>query len=353
MNSESDGMIAFDTTINTSTDSTCLDCSRFLNWDEEESESYRERAVIFRSLVATVKLKPALDDSLEEKAVKFLTSVDPEDDFSADAFFTNLASPSDDSSTVFVQCIVIILSSPNQVITTAAMKMVDSLIATISPEVLLALVEADQIPQLVISLNPLSLPFAEAVDIHVNLMKVITNTLWLSTPDGLEQLEIEYGNEQQAVPETILQQVLTPSEKYIWHLCVNRFSIIERLQSKYFLELLATLLRICAYFQRTMKFFLDMPVLLTIPNCLSFIEAERSTYSFLNEMSNTQRQWNKTRGAQRQMWKTIQREFRMEGIEDVMEEKLQNNEHEYDGDRIVDRSITWNNQLGVNLPEQQ
>ncbi|KAK2958125.1 hypothetical protein BLNAU_6829 [Blattamonas nauphoetae] len=70
-------------------------------------------------------------------------------------------------------------------------------------------------------------------------------------------------------------------------------------------------------------------------------------------MNCLQREWNKTRGGVRQMWKAVHRMLRTEGIDDVMEEKQQYHQHEYFGRRVVSDSIRWNNQLGMNLPEQE
>ncbi|KAK2944952.1 hypothetical protein BLNAU_20128 [Blattamonas nauphoetae] len=132
-----------------------------------------------------------------------------------------------DSSTDFVQSIGVLISSASQAITTAAMKMLDNLIMNMSAQVRLSLVKADLLPQLITTLNPLSLSFAEAVDIHTCLMETITYSLWLATPFDLPLLALTDDNEQQTVPETIFQQVLVPSEKYIWHLSVIRISIIS------------------------------------------------------------------------------------------------------------------------------
>ncbi|KAK2957495.1 hypothetical protein BLNAU_7394 [Blattamonas nauphoetae] len=119
-------MIAFDTTINTSPDSPCPDCSQFLDWDEETLETEQEIAEIFMSLVATVKLQPSIDDSLEAKALNLLSYVLPHDRESADAFLDAFGPTTDESSTNFVRSIVVLLSSSNQAITTATMKMIKS-----------------------------------------------------------------------------------------------------------------------------------------------------------------------------------------------------------------------------------
>ncbi|KAK2954363.1 hypothetical protein BLNAU_10695 [Blattamonas nauphoetae] len=312
-------MSALDTEQSVSTVSSCPDCSAFLNWNEAKPASEDEQAVIFRSLVATLKSQPALDVSLESKTVS----------------------------------IVVLISSPSQAINEAAMKMVGNLLQWCSSKVRLALTKADLIPHLVITLNPLSLSDAEAVDIHISLMKSIVISLWLTSPNTFAQLEIEDVTEQQAVHETVLKQVLAPSEKYISHVCVNRHSIIDGDQSRFFLELLARLLRIALYYQPMMDFILHLPVILTIPSCLTFFEANESICWFLYDIIYSQRYWNEQGGEVRQMWKTVHRIMRMEGIDDVMETKLQNDRYQFYGECIVDKSIEWNNLLGMNLPKRE
>ncbi|KAK2961577.1 hypothetical protein BLNAU_3375 [Blattamonas nauphoetae] len=345
-------MAALDTNTTSSLDDTCPDTSIFLDWDEDPRESQRKTAVVFRSLVATMKLQPALDGSLEEKAVIFLKYVTPKNRELADAFLLSLGRTDNDSSINFVSSIVVLLSSPGQVIPTAAMEMLASLFLFCSLKILLALVKADLIPQIITTLNPQSLSFSDAVDIHTNFINLITYSLWLSTPDCLDKLATEDENEQQAVHETVLKQVLAPSEEYVWHLCENRYSIVDGDQSQEFLFLLARLLRICSSYQPTLDFVLSLPVVLTIPSCLTFFENEETILSFLEDMVDTQQEWNKKRGEERQMGNKILRMLRMEGIEDVIEAKLQNDANIF-GRWIVDKSIEWNNLQGMNVPERE
>ncbi|KAK2964006.1 hypothetical protein BLNAU_1087 [Blattamonas nauphoetae] len=160
------------------------DCSPFLNWNDNQTESESEKAVVLRSLVATLKLQPALDNTLEAKAVKLLESVNPKSQATSDAFFYRFASNSDDSVTAFMQYFGILLSSVNQSITTAAMKMLDNLLFWCSAKSRLALVQADLILQNIITLNPLSLPFTKAADIHTYLMKIVDWSISISVTDS-------------------------------------------------------------------------------------------------------------------------------------------------------------------------
>ncbi|KAK2953881.1 hypothetical protein BLNAU_11141 [Blattamonas nauphoetae] len=70
-------------------------------------------------------------------------------------------------------------------------------------------------------------------------------------------------------------------------------------------------------------------------------------------MFNIQRNWNGARGEERQMVMTVDRKFRMEGIEDAMETNLQKDKNGSWGKYIVVNSIRWNNLQGMNLPEPE
>ncbi|KAK2960245.1 hypothetical protein BLNAU_4798 [Blattamonas nauphoetae] len=141
----------------------------------------------------------------------------------------------------------------------------------------LALVKANLVPQLIITLNPQSLPSTEGKNIHVHILTIIRTTIWLATPYGLAQLKIEDGNEQQAVHETVLKQVLMPSEQYICHLCVNRYSVIDGELSCEFMATLVKILQISQYYQPTMDFVLHMPVILIVPSSGRTCSSGRTT----------------------------------------------------------------------------
>ncbi|KAK2954259.1 hypothetical protein BLNAU_10758 [Blattamonas nauphoetae] len=180
------------------------------------------------------------------------------------------------------------------------MKMIRTLVWRVSATVHFTLVQADLIPQIVNTLNPQCLSLVEVENIHTCLSHVIRSSLAFSTPSGLSELKVEDGNEQQAVHETVLKQVLMPSEKY---LC-----------------------------------------------CLTFIENDESIFYFLTYMIDAQREANKKMEEVLQMWKTVHRTLRMEGYCDMIEQRLRNNQNKFDGRWIVFRSIGWKNLQGMNLP---
>ncbi|KAK2963657.1 hypothetical protein BLNAU_1222 [Blattamonas nauphoetae] len=244
-------------------------------------------------------------------------------------------SPPTRSNLLFIFVLTTFLCIPwREIITVATMEMVKALTMWCSSRDQYALVQADLIPQLIITLSAQSLPVADAVDIHTSLLNIIVDSLWLSTPRSLAFLGNQDENGQQHVHETIMKQVVAPSEKS-------------------FLELIARILRISPYYQQTMDFILGLPVFLTVPCCLTFFEYDGSIWCFLHTMNHARWEWNKGRGEVRQMWKKVLQMLRMEGIEDVIEEKLEIDRNGTKGREIVIFSIDWNNLQGMNLSERE
>ncbi|KAK2964001.1 hypothetical protein BLNAU_1082 [Blattamonas nauphoetae] len=346
-------MTTSDTIMDSSLEKTCSDCSPFLHWNEDHFESEHEKTVVFRSLVATLQFQPVLDEYLEAKAAKCLEYVVKGDSYSVDSFLSSLGSFSGESLMDFVHSVVMLISSPSNVITTASMKMLGTLIEWCSAKPQLALIKVDLIPQIIATLNPLSLFFAEALDIHNCLIRVISSSFWLLSSNGLSQLKIENYVEEQAVHETVLKQVLFPSENYIWHLCANRFSVVDGEQSKYFLALLAGILEKSPYYQPMMDIVLPMPIILTIPSCLTFFEADSSIYTYIFFVVDTQREWSIKSRDIRRSGTAIFRCLRMEGIEDVFDEKLRNDKKSDVGQFILDQLLKLINLQGMNLPEPE
>ncbi|KAK2956336.1 hypothetical protein BLNAU_8703 [Blattamonas nauphoetae] len=249
-----------------------------------------------------------------------------------------------------------------------------------SAKLRLALIKADLIPQLVITLNTLSLSFVEKADIHINLMNSITWSIWLASPEGLTQLEIEDHHGQQAARETKqteasdhFDQFLTPlwPTNTVWILSRQSPSIVAALSFTFAatLSLLPNgsdpslpFIAVCVDVIAAQDihvlphlpsaFWISLAhqlVNLTTPSWLALFEPEGSVGTFLELMGDTQWEWNRTRGDERQMKKTVHRMLQMEGIEDVIDEKLRNRKNRFFVGWLDKASIRWNNLLGMNL----
>ncbi|KAK2952736.1 hypothetical protein BLNAU_12385 [Blattamonas nauphoetae] len=263
-----------------------------------------------------------------------------------------LPSTSAESMRSFMATIDVFLSSSKQAIVAAFLEMLNSLLNRCSSQMHLALVKADLFPRLITTLNPLSLYFAEAVEIHSGLMSSLTSSLWLSTPEGLSTIENADESAKQSVHKTVLKQVLVPSEAFICHLCANRLSIMDRDMSNDFMNLLARLLHISPYYQPTMDLVLNMPVVLSIPSCLTFFEDDDSIWSFLALMVRFQEEWNSHDRILGRSSASLLRCLRMEGFVDVSSQRVHNTGKGAITQMIAGFSTDLNITLGMNLPRR-
>ncbi|KAK2960963.1 hypothetical protein BLNAU_4050 [Blattamonas nauphoetae] len=197
--------------------------------------------------------------------------------------------------------------------------------ATCQADTRLRLVTDNLITQLVSSFHPLTPSFDNFEDNHT-LLIIINHPLWLSTPNGLAQLGMYHPHEQEEVHETVLNQVLKPSEGYIQHLCANRYKSVDDDQSTQFMLFLAALLTICPFHEQTMNFVLTLPVLLIVPSAMTFFESDRSITDFLEIVDTFQKGQDWTVGKMLQRWNICLSCLRMEGVEDVIEQR-RGNEH--------------------------
>ncbi|KAK2944792.1 hypothetical protein BLNAU_20265 [Blattamonas nauphoetae] len=98
-----------------------------------------------------------------------------------------------------------------------------------------------------------------------------------------------------------------------------------------------------------MDVVINMPVFLTIPSCLTFFEFAESIWVFLDRMIGSQQECNSSWGEDRQMGKKVHRMLRMEGVEAVYEQRLQNCDWGLFGGKIVRSAIKLNITQGMNL----
>ncbi|KAK2959932.1 hypothetical protein BLNAU_5129 [Blattamonas nauphoetae] len=159
---------------------------------------------------------------------------------------------------------------------------------------------------------------------------------------------MEDRDKQQALRETVLKQVLSPSQTYICHLCAKYHSIVDEDHSDAFTTLLSRIIQLYSHCQQTMEDGLVLRAFVALPSCLTFFESDVSIDSFLDELVDSKEQQNEQGGDVCESETTILRSLRMEGIDDVIEEKLINDRSTDNAENIVVNSIKWSNMLGMN-----
>ncbi|KAK2946740.1 hypothetical protein BLNAU_18336 [Blattamonas nauphoetae] len=173
--------------------------SAFRNWDGIPPKSIRHTLTIYRSLVMMVKNGIVTHRSETEDYVILQIG----------------QSASDRTMLTFVKSILILVSSPNRVVTLSTLEMLRILILHYSIQKCLLLVTTNLIPQLMPILRPLSFSLIDADDIHVSLIDILIGSIRPAMLIELTRLKLSKYHEQQPLRETVFNQALVPSEDYL------------------------------------------------------------------------------------------------------------------------------------------
>ncbi|KAK2950818.1 putative Ubiquitin-conjugating enzyme E2 29 [Blattamonas nauphoetae] len=324
----------------------------FLHWEEQPIVTPSERLTIYLSLVHVVKMKCVFSSSLEDKAVSFLKEIKPDNEKDVNSFILDLVPSSlPESSCAFVESVVELISVPNKRIIIAALELVSNIVVYSAKPTLLILVSSGLIPKVVTSLNIFSLSFKEAEMIHHSLILIILAPVYYSKDMALGSLDSACPEIHQTFRETLHKSVILPTEGYIRHLCNNRYLIKDYFQSNFFVNLLLQLLAASLCHPSTMELALSLPICLTIPSALTFFEHDIPSLGLSVETSIKKRPWMRLNGEMQDPCGIVLRLLRSEGIDDVLEQRLNNDITEDKGREVVKSTINWNNLLGMNLNE--
>ncbi|KAK2944170.1 hypothetical protein BLNAU_20917 [Blattamonas nauphoetae] len=297
-----------------------------------------------------VKEGHEFNDSLEEKAERFLFQLHwcCEGETNYKVLLFNPPS-SNRPWSVFVESIAVLISSSKQKIVESTMDLLSFMIQRGLPDTNLAIAESNLIPQLMLTLHPLSLSFTEE-KIHVYLITILSKLLYFFTPVGHRSLDL-YDPEYRPVHrDALLTRLLFPLEEYLHHLCSNRYTIPQGDLTDNFMFLLARLLQICPDFQPTMDFVFTLPVLLTITSSLTFFERDRSVDQFLHGLREYLRFWVYANRQARQSEALVYRSVRSEGLEDAIEQQSRTNTREPCRWVIVEQCLSVQASNGANVP---
>ncbi|KAK2943978.1 hypothetical protein BLNAU_21124 [Blattamonas nauphoetae] len=260
-----------------------------------------------------------------------------------------MQSSSDDSLTDFVASINVLISSSKQLIIEGTLRLLGRLFAKSSPQIQLKLVSIDLVPQIITSLSQQSHSFVDPVDIHTRLINIIKSALELATPRGLDRLADGHPFERQAVHKTVLEHVLVSLEEFLRRMRTNRFLLADGDLADDFMDLLALILRISPFSQPTMNFLPQLSIFLTIPSCLTVFDFDLPFWSFLGVMVLSQEDWNKQGGNVRRSGAAIFRCLRTEGLDDVLEQRQQNDRTGNIGEDLANYLIKLTVMLGMNI----
>ncbi|KAK2950179.1 hypothetical protein BLNAU_14865 [Blattamonas nauphoetae] len=323
----------------------------FLNFDANSEMSFDDKSRLYDSLVALVKAEYPFDDSLQDKAAKFLKSLEPEwgDEDQANQLVTDLVPSSAGSHAGFISSIVILLSSPHSTLKAAALSFIQKTAGISKMRVLWSLLESDLVSNVFAAVQPHTLPISGNERIIECLLRIVNYAAILVSPSYLFVLGVTTAVEQYDRREMIFRKVVIPSSQFLTFLISNRHVLDEELFHSLMYPL-NTLLQLSPFHRPTLEFVLASPIAITFSNCLSFFEDDDHIETSLKNINDSHGKW-KTEGAEVfQSGKLMMQALFPEGFEDTLEQMMK---HDRTGFRgvyaAVHRSRAISTILGSNL----
>ncbi|KAK2960009.1 hypothetical protein BLNAU_4892 [Blattamonas nauphoetae] len=292
----------------------------FLNYDLNSKLSFEDKSAIYCSLVALVKAGYTFDNALQNKAARFLISLEPKWDPDHPAkLISELVPSTAGSPSGFIDSISTLLSSPHSTLIGATFSFIRSTTLESTPTIRCQLVESDLITNVLAIIQPHTLPISGNDRIFDHIYYLIIVYLNLASPGSLSELGITDAVDAYNHREMIFQKVVLPSSLFVTFLISNRNIVFERFPISFF-NLLSIILLICPFHRPTLEFVLASPIVMTFSSCLLLIEDSRHLWNILKFFNISLQLW-KADGAEvtQSTQRMIQALF-LEGIEDALEQ---------------------------------
>ncbi|KAK2950203.1 hypothetical protein BLNAU_14889 [Blattamonas nauphoetae] len=326
----------------------------FTNFDPKSELSFEDKSRIYCSLLSLVKAEHPFDDVLQDKAGRFLKSLEPKwhDSQIAAKLVTDLVPSSAGSASGFVTSIVTLLSSPYSRVVEAAMSFMYKTTKASSPTIRTRLMESDLITNVFTSIQPPTLPISGNETLISILIKITNYLAILALPPSLGELAITTASDAFNHREMIFQKVALPSSQFVTFLISNRYLLNEDLFDS-FMSLLTTLLGFSPYHHPTLEFVITSPIAMGFSSSLSSIETDNRLHDTLETINNSLRSWKNESPEVVQSGKRVMQALFSEGFEDTLEQKLMNDKRVLYGLRLVRNCQFILKLLGSNASETE
>ncbi|KAK2954909.1 hypothetical protein BLNAU_10048 [Blattamonas nauphoetae] len=297
----------------------------FLTFDENSVLTFEDKSTIYYSLVTLLQEEYPLNKVLQDRAVRFLKSLEPNrtNEPLAAKLVTDLVPSSTGSPSGFLESILTLLSSHHSTLVAATLSFLSKTTNASSIQIRNDLVASDLITKVFATIQPHTLPITGNEPIHSNLNEVVNNLLILANPSHLNNLGITTAVDTFNHREMIFQKVVIPSSQFVVFLISNRHVINRDLSRSLMMEL-GTLLLASPFHRPTLDFVLASPILIAFSSSLSFLNDTLALSNSLFHMIDWMREWKEEGPEVVRSGKQIFQTLFSEGFEDTLNQMLVN-----------------------------
>ncbi|KAK2949714.1 hypothetical protein BLNAU_15385 [Blattamonas nauphoetae] len=319
--------------------------------DQWNSEllSFKLKSRIYFSLVDLVKAEYPFDDALQDKAVRFLWNLIPDqyvEDVAATIIEDFLPSSSG-SVSGFVESILTLLLSAHSKVVSATLSLLSFTIRYSSAGSQLPLVVSDLVANTLTTVQPHTQSILGNETVIDHLLGIIRSSVDLADASSLAELAVTSAIDKFNHREMIFQKVYLPSSQFVTFLISNRY-ILNRDLFHSLVDLLNTLLQISPFHLPTLEFVLASPIVMTLSSCLPSVENDECLWRTLLNIINSQFQWKNEGREVVQSGKRMIQALISEGFESFIEQTLMRKRDNYLRSNVVISCHSVSQLLGSN-----
>ncbi|KAK2943254.1 hypothetical protein BLNAU_21826 [Blattamonas nauphoetae] len=297
--------------------------SLWIEYSQQQGSSLDQKVKLYYSLVSLTKAHYPLDDTLQDKAVHFLTRNSSywrkEDD---EQKKLNALVPNEFGKCArLIDDFVKILSLPHTRIVEAALSFSTHIFNGLFSSQRLQILKDRYVLRILSAIDPQALPIASHFALHVRLIEHIKMCLSFAQFERHTWPSPPFRFMQENRHNLVFQLVVVPCTTYLNFLRQNRHALTGKLLTS-FLKLLSTLLVIGLSHIPTLDFVLSHRLLMTIPSFVSTIEFVDKRYLYCPELDSLLSNMNMHGSRGGQSSKRLIEALLAEGLEDSFEQVM-------------------------------
>ncbi|KAK2960134.1 hypothetical protein BLNAU_5017 [Blattamonas nauphoetae] len=318
----------------------------FLTFDPNAQLSFTDKSSVYCSLVALVKTDYPFDKALQDRAVRFLKSLEPKWDEQdlADKLVTDMIPSSAGPLSGFIASILTLLSSPHSSVVAEELSFLRATTRAASPAIRDCLMESDLVSKVLAAVQP------HTLQISGNEKRIVP-CVFLAFPSSLMDVHNVSVINKFKNREMILQKVVLPSSQFLTYLISKRYHLAGKLFDT-FMSLLTTHLRIGPFHRPTLDFVLASPIAMAFSSCLSFGNGGYDIWIPLMEIDRSLSELKREGSEVALSGKRMMQALFSEGFEDIIEQMSMLSEDGSVSESLTRTCHTLLQGLGSNVPRQ-
>ncbi|KAK2957310.1 hypothetical protein BLNAU_7688 [Blattamonas nauphoetae] len=300
-----------------------VEYSPFLEWNRNDPFTVDSVAHTFKSLVTMVKDNFQFDEEHVQKVSMFLSSMNRNlfrENF-VDSFLNTIEQDTTNSTTVFVNSIIVLLSSSHLSIFRDTLALLPPFLNHTGLTNRLVLVSSQLIPRILSTPRLRDLSVIMDKSIMDNIISIFRNCILLPSTTNTQSISALSHTNSQYVSDIVLHEVLIPIEPSLVQITRNSLLLSFFMQYKATVYLFSNIFEISSFHQPTLDFVCSSRIPMLYQSLLTDVEDDSKHQFIFWIMSNNFVKWKTNETETAKSGKRLLETLECEGCLDLIEQR--------------------------------